>query len=153
MADEEDAVAIVCSLLLTEKRRNPKKRQWPKKWRQREHGLYLLHRDMEVSDRRGVKELLRMNVEELEFVLNKVAPLITKQDTNMRLSISAKERLVLTLRFLATGESFTSLNFQFRVGKSTISQIVSETCEALYRVLAKDYLKTPTTEEEWLDIA
>ncbi|CAL1596137.1 unnamed protein product [Knipowitschia caucasica] len=71
----------------------------------------------------------------------------------MRLSISAKERLVLTLRFLATGESFTSLNFQFRVGKSTISQIVSETCEALYRVLAKDYLKTPTTEEEWLDIA
>ncbi|XDV13001.1 hypothetical protein PO909_001525 [Leuciscus waleckii] len=94
-----------------------------------------------------------MNVEELEFVLNKVAPLITKQDTNMRLSISAKERLVLTLRFLATGESFTSLNFQFRVGKSTISQIVTETCEALYQALAKDYLKTPTTEEEWLDIA
>ncbi|KAK7156966.1 hypothetical protein R3I94_006883 [Phoxinus phoxinus] len=103
---------------------------------------------MEVSDREGVKELLRMSVEELEFVLNKVSPLITKQDTNMRLSISAKERLVLTLRFLATGESFTSLNFQFRVGKSTISLIVTETCEALYRALSKDYLKTPTTEEE-----
>ncbi|XP_013875762.1 uncharacterized protein LOC106525917 isoform X2 [Austrofundulus limnaeus] len=94
-----------------------------------------------------------MNREELQFVLNKVAPFITKQDTNMRLSISAKDRLVLTLRFLATGESFTSLNFQFRVGKSTISKIVRETCEALYEAFAEDYLKTPNTEEEWLEIA
>lgn len=94
-----------------------------------------------------------MNVEEIEFVLNKVAPLITKQDTNMRLSISAKERLVLTLRFLATGESFSSLNYQFRVGRSTISKIVIETCEALYQTLAEDYLKTPNSEKEWLEIA
>lgn len=67
------------------------------------HRLYLYCYILQVSDREGVKELLRISVEELEFVLNKVAPLITKQDTNMRLSISAKERLVLTLRFLATG--------------------------------------------------
>lgn len=47
----------------------------------------------------------------------------------------------LILFLYLVGESFTSLNFQFRVGKSTISQIVTETCEALYRALAKDYLK------------
>ncbi|KAF7200675.1 uncharacterized protein [Nothobranchius furzeri] len=152
MADEE-ALAIACALLLTEKKRHKKKRRWLKDRRQREHGLDLLHKDMEAFDRQGFKGLLPMNVEELEFLLNKVAPLITKRDTNMRLSISAKERLVLTLRFLATGESFTSLNFQFRVGNSTISMIVSETCEAIYQAFSEDYLKTPNTEEEWLDIS
>lgn len=44
-----------------------------------------------------------MNAEEFEFILNKVAPLITKKDTKWRLAITAKERLALTLRFLATG--------------------------------------------------
>ncbi|XP_058627155.1 uncharacterized protein LOC131537599 [Onychostoma macrolepis] len=39
------------------------------------------------------------------------------------------------------------------MGASTVSMIVAETCEALHRVLKKDYLKTPRTEEEWLEIA
>ncbi|CAM4735492.1 unnamed protein product [Leuciscus chuanchicus] len=94
-----------------------------------------------------------MNAEVFEFILNKVAPLITRHDTKWRLAISAKERLAVTLRFLATGESFASLSYQFRVGESTISKTVSETCEALHHALANEYLKTPSTEEEWLEIA
>ncbi|XP_029969512.1 protein ANTAGONIST OF LIKE HETEROCHROMATIN PROTEIN 1 isoform X2 [Salarias fasciatus] len=106
-----------------------------------------------MEDRAGFRSLLQMNAEELEFILNKVAPLITKMHTKMRRAITAKERLALTLRFLATGESFSSLSFQFRVGESTISMIVSQTCEALHRTLHDEYLKTPNTEKEWLDIA
>uniref|UniRef100_A0A667WK21 DDE Tnp4 domain-containing protein n=1 Tax=Myripristis murdjan TaxID=586833 RepID=A0A667WK21_9TELE len=88
-----------------------------------------------------------MTAEEFEFVLSKVAPLITKTHTKLRRAITAKERLALTLRFLATGESFSSLSFQFRIGESTVSMIVSQTCEALHRTLCDEYLK------EWLDIA
>lgn len=44
-----------------------------------------------------------MNDKELELILSKVAPLITKRHTKLRQAITAKERLVLTLRFLATG--------------------------------------------------
>uniref|UniRef100_A0A667X2E5 DDE Tnp4 domain-containing protein n=1 Tax=Myripristis murdjan TaxID=586833 RepID=A0A667X2E5_9TELE len=94
-----------------------------------------------------------MTAEEFEFVLSKVAPLITKTHTKLRRAITAKERLALTLRFLATGESFSSLSFQFRIGESTVSMIVSQTCEALHRTLCDEYLKTPNTEKEWLDIA
>jgi len=44
-------------------------------------------------------------------LLNLVRPLIEKQNTIMRESISAEERLVATLRFLATGRSFEDFKF------------------------------------------
>lgn len=44
-----------------------------------------------------------MTAEEFEELLLKVAPKITKVNTKMRQAVSAKERLAVTLRFLATG--------------------------------------------------
>ncbi|KAK7925261.1 hypothetical protein WMY93_007571 [Mugilogobius chulae] len=101
----------------------------------------------------GFKELMRMTTTEFEYILNKVAPLITKKDTKMRLAISAEERLAVTLRFLATGESFASCHFQFRIGASTVSLIVHETCIAIHQSLKDEYLQTPNTEEEWKKIS
>ena len=50
-----------------------------------------------------------------------VGPLLMKQETHMRTSIAPNERLALAIRYLATGETFQSLSFQFRIGKSTVS--------------------------------
>ncbi|KAL0965749.1 hypothetical protein UPYG_G00285220 [Umbra pygmaea] len=80
-------------------------------------------------------------------------PIIRRQNTNYRDSISVEERLTITLRFLATGESFRSLSYQFRVGLSTTRQFVPETCEAIYNVLKDKYLKCPDTVEEWQTVA
>ncbi|KAG1967077.1 hypothetical protein F2P79_002690 [Pimephales promelas] len=80
------------------------------------------HRELENNDRTGFRELLRMTAEEFDFLLDRVQHLITKQNTKMRRAIPPRERLSLTLRFLATGEAFKSLRFQYRMGTSTISQ-------------------------------
>ncbi|KAK8390937.1 hypothetical protein O3P69_016945 [Scylla paramamosain] len=45
--------------------------------------------------------------------------------------IQPEERLVITIRYLATGSSFRSLAFSFRVGVTTVGKIVSETVIAL----------------------
>ena len=71
----------------------------------------------------------------------------------MRSPISAGERLSVTLRFLATGESFTSLQYQFRISASTLSLIIPEVCDAIFKVLQDDYMRCPTTSDEWLRIA
>ena len=71
----------------------------------------------------------------------------------MRKSTKPDERLAITLRYLATGESFQSLQFQFRVGRTSISEIVMETCQANYNLLGQQLLKTPNTTEEWVKIA
>ncbi|XP_073430082.1 NAD-dependent protein deacetylase sirtuin-3, mitochondrial isoform X1 [Dendrobates tinctorius] len=55
-------------------------------------------------------------------------------------------------RFLATGESLSSLHFQYRLGISTLSGIVADTCRALWDVLCPEFLPLPTAEK-WLQIS
>ena len=71
----------------------------------------------------------------------------------MRKAITAEESLALTLRFLVTGDSQQSLSFSFRMGKTTVSDIVTETSNAIYQVLKEKYLSAPHTKEEWLKIS
>lgn len=84
---------------------------------------------------------------------NDLAPYISKNNTQLRQAISARERLSITLRYLVTGESFSSLSFQYRIGRSTVDVLVKKACRVLHHVLRKDYLKTPTTEDEWREVA
>uniref|UniRef100_A0A915DBX8 DDE Tnp4 domain-containing protein n=1 Tax=Ditylenchus dipsaci TaxID=166011 RepID=A0A915DBX8_9BILA len=58
-------------------------------------------------------------------------------------AIPVEERLVVELRFLATGASYHQLHFSLRLGLKTIANIVDETCAAIYSTLHADYLKTP----------
>jgi hypothetical protein len=61
--------------------------------------------------------------------------------------------LFLFSRFLATGESFRSLGFSFRVGAATVGKIVDEVCGALWDKLSPVYLPMPSDEETWKLIA
>ncbi|XP_052744680.1 uncharacterized protein LOC128199399 [Bicyclus anynana] len=94
----------------------------------------------------------RMNKIEFEHLYSLINAKISKKDTNFREAITARERLLVTLRFLATGDSYTSLQYLFRISKQRISVIVHEVCDALIDVL-RDYVKIPSSEEEWLTIA
>ena len=94
---------------------------------------------------------LRMSPQILEHLLKMGGPVIQKEDTTFRKSISREQRLVITLRFLATGQQ--SLSFECRVGKSTVCNIISETSKAIYECLKEEYLKAPSRKEEWLSIS
>lgn len=74
-------------------------------------------------------------------LLNLVTPLIICKDTVMRKSISPNERLSASLRYLATGRSLQDLRFLTLIATSTLSGIIPETCDAIYKALKKDYLK------------
>lgn len=39
------------------------------------------------------------------------------------------------------GETYKSLSFQYRIGATTVSDIVKDTCAALHQVLKDDFLK------------
>lgn len=82
----------------------------------------------------------RMSSTDFEYLLGKISEVISKQDTQFREAISPKARLAITLRFLATGDSYKSLHFLFKVSSQLISNIVPEVCAALNEVL-KDEIK------------
>lgn len=59
----------------------------------------------------------------------------------MRKSISPAERLIATLRFLSTGNSYEDLKFSTKIAAQTLGHIIPETCLALYDVLKDKYMK------------
>ena len=67
--------------------------------------------------------------------------------------ISAEEYLSVTLRFVATGENYASLGYQFRMSKSILSTMVPYVCRVIYNVSKDEYFTCPRNETEWLEIA
>ena len=100
-----------------------------------------------------LRATLRMSIAAYDKLQRLVKPFIRKKHTNWRKPISPQVRLAVTLRFLSLGDGFRSLSQQFRIGLSTVREIVWETCHAICFVLRDDYLKTPTNQEEWMQIA
>ena len=90
----------------------------------------------------GFKEMLRMSYEDFKQLLNNIEQHSTPHQVNVgNKVITAPERLALTLRFVATGESFKSLSFQFCISNGTISYIVKKVCDAFIKIPSPVYLK------------
>jgi len=61
------------------------------------------------------------------------------------MALPAKLKLEITLRFLATGDSFKSLQYLFRVPACTISNFLPEVLDAITAEALKSYLKVSKT--------
>ena len=94
----------------------------------------------------------RMDETCFEQLLTQIAPVIRRQDTQFRRSVSPQQRLAVTLRYLATGCSFTELHYNFRISVSLISSIILETCKAIHEVSKNEYLCTYTSHQQWQDM-
>ncbi|CAF4811497.1 unnamed protein product [Pieris macdunnoughi] len=68
-----------------------------------------------------------------------------------RQSISPMERLAVTLRF-PTGDSFKTIAFSYRMGFSTVQEIVTKTCKCIVDTMMSEMLPRPTYET-WKSIA
>ena len=90
---------------------------------------------LEVSKSNEWRNYMRMNKHLFTALLQSINEHISKQDTHLRLAIPPGERLALTLRYLATGESYKSLHYQFRMGTSTTSIIALDVCKAIFTCL------------------
>ena len=78
--------------------------------------------------------------------------MIQKQNTYLREALSVQEKLAIILRYLAIGETFISLLYQYHIHRLTISQFLLDVCKAIYIVLAPDYMKLLCLKEEWKNI-
>ena len=98
---------------------------------------------------------LRMTKETFDLLLRVVTPYLTcrRYVSGTRPGIAPAEKLALTLRFLATGNSQILLSFNFRMGRATVSRVSHETCHTIWDALVDDYLKFTQSVEEWKAIS
>ena len=47
-------------------------------------------------------------------------------------------------RFLATGDSYKTIAFTYRLGHATVARIVAETCEAIWKTMKREYVPQPS---------
>lgn len=62
-------------------------------------------------------------------------------------------KLVVTLRYLATGNSYKSLEYSFRVSNSTISQFIPQVCAAIYEEYREELFGLPQNNKGWRALA
>lgn len=137
----EELIDEANEILLRSRPRKPRS-CWTRKWisRRTNLGASKLLEELAREDGDSFRNHLRMSNLKFEELLNHVAPRIQKSNTRMRMALPAKIKLQITLRYLATGDSFSSLQYLYRVPKCTISKFVPEVCEAIFEVLM-EYLK------------
>lgn len=100
-----------------------------------------LLRELEIREPGDLYNYLRMDITSFENLLDMVRPTIEKQDTRLRESVSARERLTATLRYLATGRTYADMKFTCAISPQLLGQVIPETCREIWKALKVDFLK------------
>nr|XP_023018037.1 uncharacterized protein LOC111507039 [Leptinotarsa decemlineata] len=115
--------------------------------KRREEGYFKLLIALLKTDDSKFRECFRLNLDQFHFVVALIRDDLTKPGTNaVPLPITAEEKLALTLRFMATGETFRSLAFAFRISHSYIITLVKETLLSMCKHLVPMFIPAPSTD-------
>ena len=85
-----------------------------------------------------------------ETLLTIAAPHIGKRTSKFR--DPAVQQIVLKLRYLAIGEFQQELSLTYRIGKPTVSKIVSETALVTFSSSRHPFVKVSSSKKGWYNI-
>jgi len=157
-ADEQQNNLAIAQVLVDRQRRQKRR---PKRYQTREwllrrplHGQYdQLMVELREEDVGAFRNFIRMEPRMFQELLDRVGPRLLKKDSFWRKALVPGLKLAITLRHLATGDSYQSLMYAFRVASNTISSFVPEVCEAILAEYQEEVISTPSTPEGWKEIA
>ena len=122
--------------------------------RRQDHGHFTnLMKELAEEDPMLYRNFLRFDKDTFYEIVERVRPLIEKQTTWWREPFDVGLRVGVTLRFLATGDTYKSLGYAFRVAPNTLCSIIPETCRAIIAAYGDEVLKMPDTPEGWKEVA
>ena len=96
---------------------------------------------------------MRMPPAMFDELVQRLTPRLTKQDTNYRASLEPGLKVAITLRHLASGNTYRNMQYAWRVPHNTICVVVREVVEAIIEEYTDELLFCPTTEQRWRDLA
>ena len=82
-----------------------------------------------------------------------VSPRLYKPNSRYRPSLEPGLKLTLALQFFAAGNDYKSLMYAFRVGKTSIVNLIPEVADAIIAEYGEEVIPMPTTPDEWKAVA
>jgi len=131
---------------------------WVREWinldRRLQYGQYsTLVQELEREAHCDFRNYMRMEGAMFHELLDRVTPRITRQTTNFRRPLEPGLKLAITIRYMATGDSYKSLSYQFRVPHNTISLLVREVAQAIVDEYKDEVFNLPTAPDGWRAVA
>ena len=111
------------------------------------------HGRTEEEDVKGFRNFLRMDYEIYQEILTRIEHRINPKKSMYRKPLTAGIKLAITSRYLASGDSYHSLMYGFRVAHNTISKVIRQVCDAIVAEFAEEVIPCPQTPKEWKNIA
>ena len=102
---------------------------------------------MRTFTERDWSENFRMRKETLVYLCEQLASSLHRQDTVLRRAISVGKRVAVTLWCLATPCEYRTIAHLFGIARSTVCEIVNETCALIVTTLLHKYICFPTDEK------
>ena len=97
-----------------------------------EKGCYInLLVELIHTDIPGYQNFVRMLPAFLDLIKERIHHCIKKSVTNFRKPLKGKLKLAITLRHLAKGDIYTSLEYNWLVGQTTICKFIPHVCQAI----------------------
>ena len=96
-----------------------------------------------MEDKNGFKEMTRMCYEDVLYILNLIEKDITPKQILRGQKVIDEKSLLHAIRFLANGESYRSLRFQFRISTPAISYIINDVFFAISTNVAPLFAQIP----------
>eukprot|EP00057_Strongylocentrotus_purpuratus_P014074 XP_011668548.1 PREDICTED: putative nuclease HARBI1 [Strongylocentrotus purpuratus] len=110
--------------------------------------------ELKEEDTKGFRNFLRMDYDLYQEILRRIEGRITNpKASRYRKPLSPGIKLAMTLRYLASGDSYHSLMYGFRVAHNTISKVIRQVCAAIVAEFSEELIPCPTTPNEWKKIA
>ena len=105
---------------------------WVKPWLERHDELGVYNNIFqELYETNSLKQYIRMDRMYFDYLVERLHPYLLKEDTVMGESIKPAEQVGVFLRYVASGETFRSLEYQFRISRQSIARIVDRVAEAI----------------------
>ena len=149
-----EAEQVYNEMVDEEIRRRRPRTCWVRNWLKLERRLAIGHyhqlmEELRLDDQESFYNFLRITPPMFDELLERITPFIGKEDTNYRKALEPGMKLAITLRHLATGDSYASLQYDFRVARNTISLLVREVCDALVMELKNEVITCPVDRDAW----
>ena len=144
--------------LAAERRQRRPRSCWVKPWKTQERKedqspYFQLMRELEHHDVPAFIRYLRFQPEMFHEMEHRLHNPCSRVFTFMRRPLEVGERIAITLRYLATGETFRSLAFSFRLGNATVSRLIPQVCEAIITEFGPEVMPSDRSEADWVETA